>query len=204
MRVFNRIYLRWWEEKRRGLEDEQMKVKTFTAQMQRDAEEIFREYKGLIYMIARDILKDSALAEDCLQEVVMKLAALPDRLKSEQYRNPNAFVSIVAKNHALQMLKKHKREMPTEDFKLVEIMQSRNECRTDKYFVEKNGFTKDVNDCLSKLKKKEVDVIILREAYSMSYREIAKITCENVNTVEQRFHRAKNKLRELMLRDEEG
>lgn len=181
-----------------------MKVKTFTAQMQRDAEEIFREYKGLIYMIARDILKDSALAEDCLQEVVMKLAALPDRLKSEQYRNPNAFVSIVAKNHALQMLKKHKREMPTEDFKLVEIMQSRNECRTDKYFVEKNGFTKDVNDCLSKLKKKEVDVIILREAYSMSYREIAKITCENVNTVEQRFHRAKNKLRELMLRDEEG
>ena len=181
-----------------------MKGKIFTWQMKKNAEEIFEEYKGLIYKIAKEILEDSSLAEDCLQEVVMKLALLPDRLDSERYANPNAFVGIVTKNHALAMRKKHWREMPTEDFKIAELMHSRNECRADKYFVEENGFTRDVNDCLKKLKAKEVEVIVLRETYALSYREIAKLTCENVNTVEQRFHRAKEKLRKLLLKDEEN
>lgn len=180
-----------------------MEVKIFTAQMRTNAEEIFKEYKGLIYTIAREILADSALAEDCLQEVVMKLALLPDRLDSEKYQHPNAFVGIVARNEALTMLKRQKREMPTEDFAIIDLVSSRNGLRQDSYFVEANGFTKDVNDCLRQLKKKEVDVIILRETYALSYREIAKMTCENVNTVEQRFHRAKEKLRKLLLKEEE-
>ncbi len=180
-----------------------MKKKIFTKQMREDAEEIFKKYKGLIYVIAREILVDYALAEDCLQEVVLKLALLPDGLDSERYTNPNAFVGIVTKNQALAMLKKHKREMPTEDFTIINLVSSRNGGAQDKYFVEANGFTKDINDYLKKLNAKEVEVIILREVYTLSYREIAQMTCENVNTVEQRFHRAKNKLRELLLKDEE-
>ncbi len=180
-----------------------MKVKIFTAQMKKNAEEIFEQYKGLIYKIAKDVLADPSLAEDCLQEVVIKLAALPDRLDSEKYINPNAFVGIVAKNEALKMLKKHKREMPTEDYIMIDLVSSKADSLLDKYFIEANGFSKDVNDCLKQLKKKEVDVIILRETYALSYREIAKLTCENVNTVEQRFHRAKEKLRKLLLKNEE-
>ena len=181
-----------------------MKGKIFTWQMKKNAEKIFEEYKGLIYVIAKDILEDSSLAEDCLQEVVMKLAMLPDKLDSEKYQNPNAFVEIVTKNAALSMLKKKNREMPTEDFAIIDLVSNKNGCRQDIYFVEANGFSKDVNDCLKQLKKKEVDVIILRETYAMSYREIAEMTCENVNTVEQRFHRAKEKLRGLLLKHEEN
>ena len=82
-----------------------METKTFTLQMQENAEYIFERYKGLIYKIARDILDDSLLAEDCLQEVVLKLALLPGKLNTDEYEYPDAFVAIVARNQALDMLK---------------------------------------------------------------------------------------------------
>ena len=62
-----------------------METKTFTLQMQENAEYIFERYKGLIYKIARDILDDSLLAEDCLQEVVLKLTLLPGKLNTDEY-----------------------------------------------------------------------------------------------------------------------
>lgn len=95
-----------------------METKTFTLQMQENAEYIFERYKGLIYKIARDILDDSLLAEDCLQEVVLKLALLPGKINTDEYEYPDAFVAIVARNQALDMLKKQKRELPTEDVEL--------------------------------------------------------------------------------------
>ena len=65
-----------------------METKTFTLQMQENAEYIFERYKGLIYKIARDILDDSLLAEDCLQEVVLKLTLLPGKLNTDEYEYP--------------------------------------------------------------------------------------------------------------------
>lgn len=65
-----------------------METKTFTLQMQENAEYIFERYKGLIYKIARDILDDSLLAEDCLQEVVLKLALLPGKINTDEYEIP--------------------------------------------------------------------------------------------------------------------
>ncbi|MCI5533372.1 MAG: sigma-70 family RNA polymerase sigma factor [Firmicutes bacterium] len=179
-----------------------METKTFTLQMQENAEYIFERYKGLIYKIARDILDDSLLAEDCLQEVVLKLALLPGKLNTDEYEYPDAFVAIVARNQALDMLKKQKRELPTEDVELQKLSNFATICKEDRYFVEENGFTKEINDCLKQMTQKDRDAIILREVYVMPYFEIAQITNEKVNTVEQRFHRAKRKLKEMLLKYE--
>ena len=118
-----------------------METKTFTLQMQKNAEYIFERYKGLIYKIARDILDDSLLAEDCLQEVVLKLALLPGKINTDEYEYPDAFVAIVARNQALDMLKKQKRELPTEDVELQKLSNFATICKEDRYFVEENGFT---------------------------------------------------------------
>ena len=112
-----------------------METKTFTLQMQENAEYIFERYKGLIYKIARDILDDSLLAEDCLQEVVLKLALLPGKLNTDEYEYPDAFVAIVARNQALDMLKKQKRELPTEDVELQKLSNFATICKEDRYFV---------------------------------------------------------------------
>ena len=179
-----------------------METKTFTLQMQENAEYIFERYKGLIYKIARDILDDSLLAEDCLQEVVLKLTLLPGKLNTDEYEYPDAFVAIVARNQALDMLKKQKRELPTEDVELQKLSNFATICKEDRYFVEENGFTKEINDCLKQMTQKDRDAIILREVYVMPYFEIAQITNEKVNMVEQRFHRAKRKLKEMLLKYE--
>ena len=68
--------------------------------------------------------------------------------------------------------------------------------------MEENGFTKEINDCLKQMTQKDRDAIILREVYVMPYFEIAQITNEKVNTVEQRFHSAKRKLKEMLLKYE--
>ncbi len=179
-----------------------METKTFTLQMQENAEYIFERYKGLIYKIARDILDDSLLAEDCLQEVVLKLALLPGKLNTDEYEYPDAFVAIVARNQALDMLKKQKRELPTEENIVSELTLQRKGCQMDIYFVEANGYSKEVNDCLRQLEGKDIDIIILRQKYELPYKAIAKITNENESMIAQRFHRAKKKLKKILLESE--
>ena len=135
-------------------------------------------------------------------EAILKLALLPGKLNTDEYEYPDAFVAIVARNQALDMLKKQKRELPTEDVELQKLSNFATICKEDRYFVEENGFTKEINDCLKQMTQKDRDAIILREVYVMPYFEIAQITNEKVNTVEQRFHRAKRKLKEMLLKYE--
>ncbi len=175
-----------------------MEMTPFTPEMKRNAEELFMQYRGLICSIAYGILKDRALAEDCLQETVIRLAVQNDNTASADCQKPEAFVRTAARNISLDILRKRCREMPFEDSLLEDMQREASGCHTDTYFTEEYGFSKETSDCLNRMKDRDADLIILRVAYIMPYVTIAKLTGEKTNTVEQRFCRAKKKLAELL------
>lgn len=177
-----------------------MEMSPFTPEMKQNAEEIFAQYSKLIYNIAYGILKDSSLAEDCLQETVIGIVMQQAKPDSQGYEKPEAFIRIAAKNRSICLLRKRRREMPYETVLLDEIQrQPCGQC-IDSYFIDEYGFSREINDCLKQMKESDAYLIILRVAYLMPYEKIARITGEKRNTVEQRFHRAKKKLGELLVK----
>lgn len=180
-----------------GEGDVQMNLEPFTPETCETLEEIFRKYKLLIWKIANDILGDSDLMEDCLQETMLNLVPVADKLHRHEYGdNEQAYVLTVARNQALDMLKKRKRETLADE--MLEFIQDEVASGRDKYFVEANGYSKEVNDCLRTLSPKDLEVIMLRQVYNLSNIEIAEITHENSATVAQRYHRAKDRLRKVL------
>lgn len=176
-----------------------MEMSPFTPEMKQNAEEIFEQYSKLIYNIAYGILKDSSLAEDCLQETVIGIVMQQAKPDSQDYEKPEAFIRIAAKNKSICLLRKRRREMHYETGLLDKMQREPCGC-IDSYFIDEYGFSGEINDCLKQMEERDAYLIILRVAYLMPYEKIASITGEKRNTVEQRFHRAKKKLGELLIK----
>ena len=179
--------------------DTQMNLEPFTPETCETLEKIFEKYKLLICKIANDILGDADLMEDCLQETMLNLVSVADKLRRHEYgKNEQAYILAVARNQALDMLKKKEKEMPADDDEMLGLILEGTTSGRDKYFMEANGYSKEVNDCLRSLSPKDLEVIMLRQTYNLSNIEIAKITHENSATVAQRYHRAKGRLRKAL------
>lgn len=179
--------------------DTQMNLEPFTPETCETLEKIFEKYKLLIWKIANNILKDPDLMEDCLQETMLKLVSVADKLQRHEYGdNERAYILAVARNQAFDMLEKKKREIPADDDEMLGLILDGVTSGRDKYFMEANGYSKEVNDCLRSLSPKDLEVIMLRQTYNLSNIEIAKITHENSATVAQRYHRAKGRLRKAL------
>lgn len=177
-----------------------MNLEPFTPETCETLEKIFEKYKLLIWKIANDILKDPDLMEDCLQETMLNLVSVADKLRRHEYgKNERAYILAVARNQAFDMLEKKKREIPADDDEMLGLILDGVTSGRDKYFMEANGYSKEVNDCLRSLSPKDLEVIMLRQTYNLSNIEIARITHENSATVAQRYHRAKGRLRKALV-----
>ena len=71
---------------------------------------LYDEYSGLVYGIARRILRDAAAAEDVVQEVFLQLWRKPGSF-DEQRGRLAPWLAVVARHKALDVLRKLKFEV---------------------------------------------------------------------------------------------
>ena len=176
-----------------------MKTEAFTPDMKKIAEEIFVEYGGLIYRVAFDILEDAWLAEDCVQEVVIRISQRIGGRDAINLRNPQSYVAVAARNEAIGTFRRRRAELPTSDDILAGLVHAAGTYHIDSYFRDEYGLSEETRKCMCALEKRDADIIFLREIYFLTYSEIARLCCERRNAIEQRFHRAKIKLKTLLL-----
>ena len=83
----------------------------FTVGMRKETEILYRMYGKTIRAIAYQYLKDEDLAEDCLQEVMLRLSTVLDRIGA--YGSPEAkgYINAIARNTAIDMRRAHQRAM---------------------------------------------------------------------------------------------
>ena len=91
--------------------DENMIFEKFTVGMRKETEILYRMYGKTIRAIAYQYLKDEDLAEDCLQEVMLRLSTVLDRIGA--YGSPEAkgYINAIARNTAIDMRRAHQRAM---------------------------------------------------------------------------------------------
>ena len=154
------------------------------------------EYSGVMFKRAYSILRDTALAEDVVQESFIRI--LKNFKKIEKKKCPQTrkyFVNIV-RTISIDVYRKNKKQQTIsfDEFEATIIDEFAN--------TEDILDGKELESHLLKLPKSYYIIMSLKYDDGYSYKEIAEILSINEENVKKRLLRARTKLREILAEQE--
>lgn len=168
--------------------------------MSKDARELFaqmliKKYGGAINKITMQILQDSFIVDDIIQEVVLKCAYKQEMLEQMHERKVMAYICTTAKNVCLNELRKRDLENKKLDqWYNDKILVLRMDKINFEAFDDKYGFSAETQELLNALTPVDKDIMVYKYYYELSNQEIADILGTSIGSVRLRFQRAKAKL----------
>lgn len=145
---------------------------------------LYLELKRPIFILALSIVNDYFIAEDVLQETFIKV--IKHACEYKEGTNAKAWIFMIAKNTALNSIKKRNRE----------------EIKEELIVKDSSDFTEDVNATIEflrliePLEQEEREIVALRLSAGLSHSQIADILNISVFSARKRYSRAIKKLRE--------
>ncbi|MEN6578296.1 MAG: RNA polymerase sigma factor [Phycisphaerales bacterium] len=153
---------------------------------------IYEKYRGEVFTVAVSLLGNRDLAEDCLQDVFVRLAESPDQIRVVS--NLKAYLASCTVNRA--------RDQARREVKRVGCPVEELDCRVVAS-NPLNGLVHDEQaavlvDALGRLPYEQREVFVLHAQAGLAFREIARIQEAPLRTVHSRYRYAIEKLRELL------
>lgn len=139
--------------------------------------ELYKQYSGFVFLISMKYLKDQQKSEDSVMQIFEKLFS---DLHRHEIDNFKSWLHVVTKNHCLQLLKNHKRELF-----FLESQQNNSETfmenASDSYHtnteaLEKDQYETELKAALAQLKPEQTVCIKLFYFENKTYKEIADDT----------------------------
>ncbi|MGV8147297.1 MAG: RNA polymerase sigma factor [Alkaliphilus sp.] len=169
------------------LEDEEEKSKF---------EELYIEYRQILFWVAKSILKDEQLAEDALHQAFLKIVDNLDKINEIKCHKTKGFLVVIVKSVSLNMLEKTKRQQ-VESIDLYDNQLS-NECYSvENEVVSKNEYDRLVQIILE-LPPEYANILLLKYSHELNTKEIAKILNISSSNVRKRIQRGKGKVIEAV------
>ena len=175
-------------------------IRDFATGNNRSFDLLIDRYRDLIYGILMLKVKDPELADDLTQEVVIKVF---DKLSGDTYKEANNFkgwLVRVVNNHYLDYFRKVKRSVEIvlinegdEEDDLADVLVPSIETT-----LIKEQMIVDVRGMIEKLPPEQREVVILRQYADKSFKEIAEMRGEKLNTSLGRMRYALNNLRKML------
>ncbi len=172
-----------------------MEEKQFSACMERmksgdksALHEVYEAYIGYIYTIVLQTVSNREDAEDVTSEFFMKLWRLADT-----YREGNghrAWMAAIARNMAVDLLRKTRREVLTEDFTDT-VTENASDVSVEQEVIADMR----LRQALDTLKPGEREVVHLKIMGEMTFQEIADALNIPLGTATWRYQNAIQKLR---------
>ena len=157
---------------------------------------LYNKYKERIQYFIYNIVKDYQKAEDITQDVFVYI--LQNKMKEEY--SFKYYIYLIAKSRALNYVntKSRKQEINEQYF-----LNETNKIQEDlDEIVAKNEIRKKTINAINLLNDKYKNAIYLVKIEEFSYKEAASILGESVQNVKNLVHRGKNKLREILLKQD--
>ncbi len=148
-----------------------------------------------LYNFARLLLRDEDEADDAVQEVFIKLWKL--RKKLSEYRNLEAFAMTINKNWCLDRLKA-KRPIYIENYEKGYDCQHTGS--TPDKILETQDKLERFYKIMDVLPGQQKLIVQLRDVEGYEYEEIAEIMNMNINAIRVNLSRARNKVKELLVK----
>ena len=164
--------------------------------------EIYENYIGYIYRIVYEVLQNKENAEDVTGDFFIRLWD-----KAEQYRpggGHKGYLATMARNMAIDYLRKHKREELTAMLQDIEAGAKEEESREkDRGLMEDTSANVEnqviqemtVQEALNRLKPAERQIVSLKVLGEMTFKEIAECMQIPIGTVTWKYQNAMKKLR---------
>lgn len=163
--------------------------------------EVYEEYATYIYGIVRQLLHNREEAEDITSEFFIRLWEKSGSYKGG--RGHKGWMATIARNLAIDFIRKHKREEPVDFTAEREHENNRPGINTGKIacMSEENGVEAQVvadismQEALAALKETERQIVHMKIMGELTFQEIADILGEPPGTVAWRYREAAKKLR---------
>jgi len=145
--------------------------------------------KDKLFRYALQIVKDRMVAEDVVQEVLVKVWKKKSEL--EAIENLEAWTMTVTRNLSLDKLRRKKQPLESVD----NHYNIADKGMTPLKVVQSNDTMSIIHQAINQLPDSQQQIIHLREVEGYSYQEIADITGFKIEKVKVYLHRARITLR---------
>ena len=140
------------------------------------------------------LVKNTAAAEDIVQDCFVALAQAPQRLKLNG--NLKSYLATCVVNRARNWLKAAANN--TKTTALNEAMSAKQNCDKPEKWIIENEQLQKINRALEKLPYKQRETVSLHLRADMTFREIARLQAVSINTVRSRYRYALGKLQSIL------
>jgi RNA polymerase sigma-70 factor (ECF subfamily) len=153
---------------------------------------LFYKMKDKLYRFSIRIVQDSAVAEDVVQEVMIKL--WNKREKLAQIENAEGWLMVMTRNLSIDKIRsKHHK---TGTLEAAYHVQDQN-IKPDKQ-AEQSDLMKKIQEAVQFLPENQRMVFHLRDIEGMTYKEISAALDISLEKVKVNLHRARQKLRKQL------
>ena len=163
----------------------------------RDFESIYAAHSKLVYWTAFGVLKEQEAALDAAQNVFLRVFPHGKNLEKLNDNQLRAWLYKAATNAALDLLRRSKRILPTED---VAMDLSVDEAELPESILMDKESRNLVRDCVQELPKLYREPITLYYFSNLSYLEIAELLEVSEGTVKSRMSRARAMLSHMLMK----
>ncbi len=151
---------------------------------------LFDRYSGIVYSVALRVLKDSAQAEDVMQDIFIQIWKKPSAFVSGR-GSLGAWLAVVARNRAIDSLR---RRRPTDSVEDV-VLASSTDLASES---ERNVLMEKVRGYLRELPPEQRKSVEMAYFEGLSHSEISEKTGDALGTVKTRIRLALIALRKAM------
>ena len=148
-------------------------------------EQIYLEYKGLMFHVAFDILHNESDAEDAVHQAFVKVAENIRKIGDPVCPKTQSYIVTIAEHKAIDQYRKNQKNQVVE---LLDDIQG-----TETHYEGDNSLTKYI----LMLPARYREMILLRYHHGYSVREIASMMDISLAAAIKLDQRAKNKLKKL-------
>ena len=152
---------------------------------------IYNSYKDMMYRKAMSITKNNALAEEVVQESLLKIAKNITKIGDPTCRKSISFIVIIVKNTSLDKIKVEHSERMDYSSNVDDVLDLSID--TIQKIISDSGYEQLIN-AISGLKEIYSSVLKLKFVHEYSNDEIAELLNIEKRTVEQRVLRGKKLL----------
>jgi len=152
---------------------------------------LYDKYCKLMFYVANSILNDDHLSEDALQEAFIRIAKNFHKIDEVDCPQTQAFVVIIVRNVAIDMLNKNNHIIEFENYESLKV-QNINDDIFDSISYQLLSMH------IMTLPKRYRDCLYLYHVYGYSIKEISSLLSISVENTKKRIQRARYMLREIL------
>ncbi len=147
--------------------------------MERSFNDIYQEYKLLVYFVSFDILKNQEDAKDITNETFMQFFINKNKIRN--YKKIKYYLLTTCKNLSINLLKKNNK---------YEQLDNEIAC-----FDQKNEFNAYIDKFKEYLNEEELELIIYKFLYDFTFKDIAKEKGVSIDSISSKYKRTLDKVK---------